>query len=31
MNLKFENFEFRFLELDIEIINFNFINMRFGI
>ena len=31
MNLKFEIFELRFLELDIEIKNLNFMNLRFGI
>ena len=30
MNLKFDNFELRFLKLDFEIKNFNFINLRFG-
>ena len=30
MNLKFENFELRFWELDFEIKNLNFINLRVG-
>ena len=30
MNLKFENFELRFGELDFEIKNLNFINFRVG-
>ena len=30
MNLKFENFEMRFLNLDFENKNLNFINLRFG-